>query len=56
VNLQVVILNKLQLTVLSKVEIFLGKNILQTLVISIDLTLGPHCIMSPNLESMHYDI
>jgi hypothetical protein len=40
---------------LPKVEIFLGKSILQALMVCIDLTLGSHCIMSPNLESMHYD-
>jgi hypothetical protein len=55
VNLQVIILVEFQPTTLPKVEIFLGKNILQTLMVYIDLTLGPHYIMSPTLESMHYN-
>jgi hypothetical protein len=40
--------------VLSKVKIFLGKDILQALMINIDLALGSHYVMSPYLESMHY--
>jgi hypothetical protein len=53
VNLQVIILDELQPMTLSKVYIFLSKDILQALMVRIDLTLGPHYIMSPNLESMH---
>jgi hypothetical protein len=53
-NLQIIILNEFQPTALPKVEVFLGKNILQALMVRIDLILGPHYIMSPNLESMHY--
>jgi hypothetical protein len=41
VDLQVIDLDELQPTALPKVEIFLGKDILQTLVVCIDLTLGP---------------
>jgi hypothetical protein len=39
---------------LPKVKIFLGKDILQALMINVDLALGPHYIMPPYLESMHY--
>jgi hypothetical protein len=39
---------------LPKVKIFLGKDILQALMVYIDLALGPHYIVSPNLESTHY--
>jgi hypothetical protein len=53
-DLQVIILDGFQPTALPKVKIFLGKDILQALMISIDLALGPHYIMPPNLESMHY--
>jgi hypothetical protein len=54
VDLQVIVLDELQPTTLPKVEIFLGKYILQTLMVGIDLALGPYYIMSPNLECMHY--
>jgi hypothetical protein len=53
-DLQVIILDEFQPMVLTKVKIFLGKDILQDLMINIDLALGPHYIMPPNLESMHY--
>jgi hypothetical protein len=55
VNLQIIILNELQLSVLPKVEILLSEYVLQTLVIGVYLALGSHNIMSPSLESMHYD-
>ena len=54
-DLEVIILDEFQLMALPKVKIFIGKDILQVLMISIDLVLGPHYIMPPNLESMHYD-
>jgi hypothetical protein len=40
-DLQVIILDEFQPTVLPKVKIFLGKDILRALMISIDLALGP---------------
>jgi hypothetical protein len=40
---------------LPKVEILLSEYILQTLMIRVYLTLGPHDIMSPNLKRMHND-
>jgi hypothetical protein len=54
VNLQIIILNKLQPTVLPKVEILLSEYILQTLMIHVHLTLGSRDIMSPNLKCVHY--
>jgi hypothetical protein len=53
-NLQIIILNELQPTALPKVEILLSEYVFQTLVISVDLALGSHNIMSPYLECMHY--
>jgi hypothetical protein len=53
VNLQITILNKLQPTVLPKVEILLSEYILQTLMIHVHLTLGSHNIMSPNSKRMY---
>jgi hypothetical protein len=54
VNIQVIVLDKLQPTALPKVEILLSEYIFQTLVIGVDLALGSHYIMSPYLERMHY--
>jgi hypothetical protein len=53
VNLQTIILNKLQPTALPKVEILLSEHILQTLMIHAYLTLVSHIIVSPNLKRMH---
>jgi hypothetical protein len=53
VNLQIVILNKLQPTALPRVEILLSEYILQTLMIRIYLALDSHNVMSPNLKCMH---
>jgi hypothetical protein len=55
VNVQVIIFDEFQPSALPKVKIFLGKDKLQALMISIDLALGPHYVMFPYLESMHYD-
>jgi hypothetical protein len=53
VNLQIIILNKLQPTVLPKVEILLNEYVLQTLMIHVHLALGSHDIMPPNLKHMY---
>jgi hypothetical protein len=53
VNLQIIILNKLQPTVLPKVEILLSEYVLQTLMIRVHLALGSHNIMSPYLNRVH---
>jgi hypothetical protein len=53
VNLQIIILNKLQQTALPKVEILLSEYIFQTLMIRVHLALGSHNVVSPNLECMH---
>jgi hypothetical protein len=54
-NLQVIVLNEFQPSVLLQVEILLSEYVLQTLVIGLHLTLGSHNIVSPYLERMHYD-
>ena len=54
-NLQVIILDELQPTVLPKVEILLSEDVFQALVIGVDLALSSHYIMFPYLERMHYD-
>jgi hypothetical protein len=52
-NLQIIILNKLQPTALPKVEILLSEYILQTLMICVHLALGSHNVVSPNLKRVH---
>jgi hypothetical protein len=37
---------------LSHVQLFLGEDILEALVVGVDLTTVPHKVMSPCLESM----
>jgi hypothetical protein len=54
-NIQIIILDEFLPTALPKDYVFLGEDILQALMAHIDLTLGPHYIMSPNLKSMHCD-
>jgi hypothetical protein len=53
-NLQIIILNKLQPTALPKVEILLSEYVLQTLMIRVYLALGSHNVVSPNLKCMHH--
>jgi hypothetical protein len=55
VNFQVIVLDELQPAVLPKVEILLSEDVFLALVFGVDLALGPHNIVSPNLECMHYD-
>jgi hypothetical protein len=50
VNFQVIVFDELQPTVLPKVKILLSEDLLYALVISVDLALGPHNIVSPYLE------
>src|SRR6185369_12848570 len=53
VNLQVIVLDQLQPSSLSHVQLTLREYILEALVISIDITLLPIQVMPPNLQSMH---
>jgi hypothetical protein len=47
VNFQIIILNKLQPSVLPKIEILLSEYVLQTLMIRVHLALGSRDIMHP---------
>jgi hypothetical protein len=53
VNFQVVVLNQLQPSTLSHIQILLGEEVLEALMISIDVALVPNQVVPPNLQSMH---
>src|SRR5688500_6323213 len=52
--LQIIDLDPLYPSSLSHVQICLSENVLETLVISVDVTVSSHQVVSPYLKSMNY--
>jgi hypothetical protein len=53
-DFQIIILDQLQLSPLSQIQVRLGKDVFKTLVVCVDLTLVPNKIMPPNLEGVDH--
>jgi hypothetical protein len=53
-HFQIIVLDQFQPSPLPHIKISLSENVLETLVIRIDITMGSHQVMSPNLQSMNY--
>jgi hypothetical protein len=54
-HFQIIVLDEFQPSSLPHIKISLSEDIFETLVISVDITMSSHQVMSPNLESMNYD-
>jgi hypothetical protein len=52
VNFQVVVLDQLQPSTLSHIQILLGEEVLEALMIGIDVAFVPNQVVSPNLQNV----
>jgi hypothetical protein len=53
VNTEIIVLDQLQPMTFPQVQIILGEDIFQTLVICVDFTMITKDVMSPDLQSMN---
>jgi hypothetical protein len=52
---QIIILDQFKPSAFSQIKVLLSDDVLQALMISVDLALGSHDVMPPNLQSMNHN-